>query len=118
METTRRTLFALSLLFSLVSSFIIHVHGDGFPTPYSPSSFQLETDTPSAGHPYLDQMRKIQAFKASFLQRDSIPSPSPSPAPTLAAPPPVKVSFFYQFLLYKILAVYRHRLLVSISRIC
>lgn len=96
METTRKTLFALSLLFALVSSFIIHVHGEGSPPSYSSSSsFELETGTPSSsGHHYLDQMRKIQAFKASLLQRDSIPSPSPSPAPSLAAPPPVKVSSF------------------------
>lgn len=54
-------------------------------------------------HSHDHQMRKLQAFKASIVRRDSI-SPFPSPSPTRFSPSPstpsvVTVSLFYSFFL-------------------
>lgn len=57
-----------------------------------------------SGQNYLDEKRRMQGFKASFLERGSSissPSPSPAPAPTPTPETATLVSFFV-FLLIKI----------------
>lgn len=56
-------------------------------------------------HSHDDQMmRKLQAFKASIIRRDSISplsSPSPSPSPTRFSPSPSEVTVSIFFLIYQ-----------------
>lgn len=52
-------------------------------------------------HSHDDQMmRKLQAFKASIIRRDSI-SPVPSPSPTSFSPSPSEVTVSVFFLIYQ-----------------
>ncbi|KAA8537178.1 hypothetical protein F0562_029690 [Nyssa sinensis] len=66
----------LSMIMSLISFIIIQVYGD-YPLPVGQFS----------GNHYSSQMRKMQAFKASFVRHDSVvslpPSPSYAPAPSV-----------------------------------
>lgn len=65
------------------SFLLIHVFGE-----------QPQVGQFSGGH-YHDQMRKMQAFKASFVRHDSIAlSPSISPSPSAAQQPPVPIPAF------------------------
>nr|XP_027086234.1 polygalacturonase QRT3-like [Coffea arabica] len=84
METSRRALalFLTMSLACLVLSIDPHLHGK--------NTFPIETRFLEQN--YLDQMRQMQGFKASFLQRDSLissPSPAPAPAPYVSAPAPL-----------------------------
>lgn len=75
MEATMATkaLLFFSMIMGLASLSVVHVYGDHSPAPEA----QL-----SDGH-HLDKMRKMQAFRASFVRHDSVslpPSISPSPS--------------------------------------
>ena len=74
--TMARKALKWSIIMGLAASFIvIHVYGEHSPV------------VQFSGSHYQDQMRKMQPFKASFMQPSISPSPSytqqPPPVPTL-----------------------------------
>lgn len=81
-ETMARKALLWSMIMGLAASFIvIHVYGE-----------HSQVGQFSGGH-YRDQMRKMQAFKASFMRHDSIAlAPSISPSPSSFQQPPVASS--------------------------
>lgn len=82
-STSAMALFLTMGLACLVLSIDQNVHGENLFPPKIHISRQN----------YLEEMRKMQGFKASFLQRDSLlSSPSPSPATAPAPAPLVSIS--------------------------
>jgi hypothetical protein len=84
MEATmaRKALLLFSMIMGLASFTVFHVCGE---------HSQL-----SDGHDNRDKVRKMQAFRASFVRHDSVSlPPSVSPSPTSARqPPPVNIYIY------------------------